>query len=79
MTGGAGADFFFALSGHTKGAVDITDMTSADSLGIFGYDVAKTNAAIAGATGSSFTLSDGTVITFENVLVSSVSSHIKVG
>jgi hypothetical protein len=44
-----------------------------------GYGVAQTNAAIAGATGSSFTLSDGTTITFANVAVSSIASSIKVG
>ena len=81
MTGGAGANVFAVCNRGSYGGVvvDITDMTSTDTLAIFGYDVAQTNAAIASATGNSFTLSDGTIINFQNVTVASVASHIKVG
>ncbi len=78
MTGGAGANVFDVLLGRSSGSVVISDMSSTDTLNIFGYNDAATQATINAATGSSFTLSDGTTVTFQNVTVASVASHIKV-
>jgi Ca2+-binding RTX toxin-like protein len=79
MTGGGGANDFNVIASRGPASITITDMNSSDFVQIFGYGAANeaTNqTALNAATGSSFSLTDGTTITFLNTTVSAVKSNI---
>jgi len=80
MTGGAGSNLFAQVMQHaTGGTLTVTDFTSSDSFGLYGYGTTAEQSAVSAATGSSITLGDGTTITFTNIKVSNISSQIRIG
>jgi Ca2+-binding RTX toxin-like protein len=80
MTGNGGANYFDIIASRGPATVTITDMNTSDFVQIFGYGATQGQivATINAATGASFSLTDGTTITFLNTTVSAVKGNIGV-
>ena len=81
LSGGGGANLFFVTDGHAGGALTITDFTSQDQAGLFGYGGAAASTALRGAASAggntTLTLSDNTQITFLGVSsAASLQGHV---